>query len=89
MGFVAGEYRAVSGVEQRAVFKQADGQGHGVERAAAIGQALLTGEQDLAQGVVIGLFLGLGYQAAAQGAGAAVNGDDWEGRIHGQDLRGR
>ena len=86
---VAGEHRAVAGVEQRAVLEQADRQGDRVERAAAFGEAALAGNEDVVERGVVGVFLGIADQTAAQGAGAAVDGDDGgrKGRAHGVALR--
>ncbi|MNY51134.1 hypothetical protein D3C86_1866970 [compost metagenome] len=71
-----GQHGALAGIEQRAVLEQAHRFGHGVERAAALGQHTLAGQQHLLQrGGVFAFTVGI-HGGTGNRAGATVDGND-------------
>ena len=71
-----GEDGAVAGVEERAVLQHLDGEACRVERGAAAQQQRLAGLHDGAQRLVVGLGRAGVQRRGADGAGAAVDGND-------------
>ena len=75
MPTVAGKDRAAPGVEQLVVFQYANRLRHRIERAAALRQHVVPGDQRASEpGAVKRLALGA-HVATFQGAGAAVEGE--------------
>ena len=78
---IMGEHRAVSSIEERAVFKHVDRQTHRIECAAAIGQYFLGGTQNRVERSVVGGFLLCADDVATERAGATVNGNQGNGLV--------